>query len=125
MTPTPPRPTPSASALRRWPLRLVHGLVFVVYFLLELVRANLRVARAVLSTGSALHPAIVRVPSAARTTTEVTMLANAITMTPGTLTLEVDPDTFDLYVHGLDVRDLEVFRAGIARTERLLLKAMR
>jgi multicomponent Na+:H+ antiporter subunit E len=55
----------------------------------------------------------------------VTVLANVITMTPGTLTLEVDPETYDLYVHGLYVDSVEDFRAQIARIERRLLKAMR
>ncbi len=108
-------------ALRRLP----HALVFVVYFLAEITRANLRVALAVITPRLDLCPGIVRVPTEARTPLEVTLLANAITMTPGTLTLEVDLETYDLYVHGLYVDSVEEFRAGLARTQRLLLKALR
>lgn len=105
--------------------RLPHALVFAVYFLAEISRANLRVALAVLTPRLDLCPGIVRVPTEARTPLEVTLLANAITMTPGTLTLEVDLETYDLYVHGLYVDSVEEFRAGLARTQRLLLKALR
>lgn len=108
-----------------WLRRLPHVLVFVVYFLVELVRANLRVAVAVLTPGRTRRPGIVRIPNDCRTPWEATLLANAYTMTPGTLTLEVDLDTYDLYVHGLDVPSVARFRASLARTERLLLKALR
>ncbi len=111
--------------LLRWLRRLPHALVFVVYFLAEITRANLRVTLAVITPRLDLRPGIVRVPTEARTPLEVTMLANAITMTPGTLTLEVDLETYDLYVHGLYVDSVEEFRAGLARTQRLLLKALR
>lgn len=109
----------------RWLRRLPHIVVFVGYFLLALSLANLRVAALVLTPGLALHPGIVRVPNDARTPLEVSLLANAYTMTPGTLTIEVDLDTYDLYVHGLNVHSPEDFRASLARTERLLLKALR
>lgn len=109
----------------RWLRRIPHLLVFVAYFLLSLTIANLRVAAAVLTPGLSLRPGIVRVPNDARTPLEVSLLANAYTMTPGTLTIEVDLDTYDLYVHGLYVDSPEAFRASLARTERLLLKALR
>ena len=118
---------PARSLLRglRGLRRLPHALVFTVYFLAQITRANLRVALAVLTPRLDLCPGIVRVPTEARTPLEVTLLANALTMTPGTLTLEVDLETYDLYVHGLYVDSVEEFRAGLARTQRLLLKALR
>jgi multicomponent Na+:H+ antiporter subunit E len=105
--------------------RLPHVLVFLATFAIDIVVANLRVAFEVITPGYAMRVAIVRVPTATRTPLEVTVLANVITMTPGTLTLEVDPETYDLYVHGLYVDSVEDFRAQIARIERRLLKAMR
>lgn len=105
--------------------RLPHLVWFVVIFAYDIVIANLRVAFEVVTPGYAMRVAIVRVPTATRTPFEVTVLANVITMTPGTLSLEVDPDTYDLYVHGLYVDSVDDFRASIARIERRLLKAMR
>jgi multicomponent Na+:H+ antiporter subunit E len=105
--------------------RLPHLLIFLVTFAVDIVVANLRVAFEVVTPGYAMRVAIVRVPTSTRTPFEVTALANVITMTPGTLSLEVDPETYDLYVHGLYVDSLDDFRAQIARIERRLLKAMR
>jgi multicomponent Na+:H+ antiporter subunit E len=109
----------------RWLRRLPHIVVFTVYFLVAIVVANLRVALEVVTPGYGMHVGIVRVPTGCRTPLEATILANVITLTPGTLTLEIDPDTLDLYVHGLYVDSLDGFRDDIAKIERLLLKAMR
>jgi multicomponent Na+:H+ antiporter subunit E len=105
--------------------RLPHVVVFLVTFAVDIVMANLRVAFEVITPGYAMRVAIVRVPTATRTPLEATVLANVITLTPGTLTLEVDPDNYDLYVHGLYVDSIDDFRAQIATIERRLLKAMR
>ena len=112
-------------SILRWLRRLPHAVVFLAVLVVDLVVANVRVAIEVVTPGYQMHAAIVRVPTRTRTPLEATILANLITMTPGTLTLEVDPDTFDLYVHGLYVDDLDDFRAAIARTEDRLLKVMR
>jgi multicomponent Na+:H+ antiporter subunit D len=95
--------------------RLPHIVVFLVTFAVDIVIANLRVAFEVVTPGYAMRVAIVRVPTHTRTPFEVTVLANVITMTPGTLSLEVDTDNYDLYVHGLYVDSLEGFRAQIAK----------
>jgi multicomponent Na+:H+ antiporter subunit E len=111
--------------LGHWIRRSPYMLVFVGFFLVEIALANLKVAWEVITPGYDMEAGIVRVPTTTRTPLEVTVLANLITMTPGTLTLEVDLETYDLYVHGLYVHDVEEFRASIARIERFMLKAMR
>lgn len=102
-----------------------HLVVFIAYFLYELVLANLRVALEVLTPTHHMQAAIVRVQTETRTDLELTSLANAITMTPGTLSLEVDSVTHDLYVHTLYLHSRAAFAADIARMERLLLKVLR
>lgn len=104
---------------------LPHLAVFIGYFLYELVVANVRVAFEVLTPHHRMRAAIIRVPTTTRTDLELTSLANALTMTPGTLTLEADPETNDLYVHTLFLSSREEFLADVARMERLLLKALR
>lgn len=105
--------------------RLPFMLWFLVVFAYDIVVANLRVAFEVVTPGYRMHVGIVRVPTDCRTPLEVTQLANVITMTPGTLTLEVDPDTYDLYVHSLYIDDVDTFRRQIGAIERRLLKALR
>jgi multicomponent Na+:H+ antiporter subunit E len=98
---------------------------YVLYFLGEMVKANVRIAWEVLTPGFTMEAGIIRVPTRCETEWEVMMLANSISLTPGTLTLEVDTATNDLFVHALFVSSREEFVAGIARMERYLLGAMR
>jgi multicomponent Na+:H+ antiporter subunit E len=87
---------------------------FILFFWKELAIANMRVLRIVLSLRGDLHgqlrPAIVAVPLHVQSDAEITMLANLITLTPGTLSLDVSTDKKSLYVHVMDVDDIEGFR---------------
>jgi len=105
-----------------WPLRIVRSLAI---FLFELIRANVRVAIEVMTPGFSMTAGIVRVPTRTRTPLEVVLLANAITLTPGTLTLEVDEQDRVLYVHGLYVTSRSEFLRSIARIEGLVLDITR
>ncbi|MBS3941614.1 MAG: Na+/H+ antiporter subunit E [Actinobacteria bacterium] len=105
--------------------RLPHIVWALLVFLWALAMSNVRVAWEILTPGFSMTPAIIRVPTATRGGWETTLLANMITMTPGTLSLEVDEDTHDLYVHTLYYTSREAFLADIARLERTLLKATR
>lgn len=105
-----------------WPLRLVR---FAGYFLWQLVTANLRLAWEVITPGLGVSAAITAVPTRCRTPLELVLLANAISLTPGTITLEADESTMVLYVHGMFVPDREAFLASMARMEDELLLAAR
>jgi multicomponent Na+:H+ antiporter subunit E len=105
-----------------WPLRLVRSSLL---FLVELVKANIRVAYEVLTPGFDMQAGIIAVPTRTRSTWEAVLLANAISLTPGTLTLEVDEDARVLYVHALYVTSRASFLADIARLEGLLLDVTR
>lgn len=107
------------------PRRIIHALIFVGYFVGELVIANLRVAWDIVTPGLQLTPAIVRVPTDCRSDLETMLLANALTMTPGTLSLEVDTTDRALFVHALYVTDRDAFVASVHRTERMLARALR
>jgi multicomponent Na+:H+ antiporter subunit E len=105
-----------------WPVRLVR---FAGFFLWALVVANLRVAFEALTPGFRMRVGIIAVPTRTASIFEAVLLANAISLTPGTLTLELDEDTRTLYVHALYVRSRETFLAEIQRLETVLLDATR
>jgi multicomponent Na+:H+ antiporter subunit E len=87
---------------------------FVGYVLWEIVLANISVTRAVLFTPlDRLRPGIVAVPLDLRTDAQITMLANLITLTPGTLSLDVSEDRTTLYVHAIEITSAEDFRRAI------------
>lgn len=113
------------NAILRFVLRIPGILIALVLYVWALIRSNLQVAWEIVTPGLDLTPAIVRVPTNTRTDLETMLLANMITMTPGTLTLEVDRRNRDLYVHTLYFTDHASFLADIAKLERTLFKATR
>jgi multicomponent Na+:H+ antiporter subunit E len=84
---------------------------FVFFVFWELVLANIKVARMVLTTPvEAMRPGIIAVPLDVKSDAAITMLANLITLTPGTLSLDVSDDRQVLYVHTIELADAEAFR---------------
>lgn len=111
----------------RWQvIRLGRLAAFAAYFLKQMVVANWEVATDVLTPGSRMTPGIVAVPLRCRTRGELTLLSDLITLTPGTLTLEVDRGAHVLYVLGLYAPDdPDAFRAEVVDLERRMLHATR
>ncbi len=79
------------------PQSFVATVGYVFFFLKELVKSNLQIARIVLSPALPIEPAIVRVKTRLTSPVARVLLANSITLTPGTLSVELKGDT--LYVH--------------------------
>lgn len=99
---------------------------FIFFFIWQLTKANLRVAYIVLSPRLRVRPGIVAIQLDAETAAEVTMLANLITLTPGTLSLDVSSDRRVLYVHAIDIDDVERFKQEIkSGFEARVLEVMR
>jgi multicomponent Na+:H+ antiporter subunit E len=99
---------------------------FLLFFLRELVVANLRVARTVLSPRLNIKPGVIAVPLDLKTDAEITLLTNLLTLTPGTLSLDVSTDHRILYVHTMDFADADEFRSQIKDGfERRVLEIMR
>lgn len=84
------------------PRRWVVLIVYLGPFFLEMAKANIDVAIRII-TGN-INPGIVKIPTNLKTDLGITMLSNSITLTPGTLTVDVDEKTRELYVHWLDVK---------------------
>ncbi len=83
------------------PKALVYGVGYIFVFIWELIRSNLDVARRVVSPSLPINPGIVRVRTRLQSPMGRTFLANSITLTPGTLTVESRGDI--LYIHWIDV----------------------
>lgn len=99
---------------------------FALYFLRELVLANLRVAYDVLTPQPRMQPRIIALPLRARTPAEITALAYLISLTPGTLSLDVSADRKVLFIHAMYARDADAVRRELTNgIERRLLQVMR
>lgn len=98
-------------------------LPFAGRLLLDIVLANLRVARAVLGPVGRLNPGFARVPLDVRSDLGIMLLSSTITLTPGTLSAHLSEDRRELLVHYLDERDDRQLVAGIKeRYERTILE---
>ena len=101
-------------------------IAFLFYFLKELVKANLQVAYEVMTPRFTMTPGIVGFPLEARSNIEISILANLISLTPGTLSLDVSDDRKVLYVHSMYIKDRESFIRGIKNGfEKRLLQILR
>ncbi|SIT80950.1 Na+/H+ antiporter subunit E [Pontibacter indicus] len=85
--------------------KLPQAISLFVYFLKELVVANFRVAYDILTPNYRMNPAVVAVPLTVSTDMEITLLATIITLTPGSLMIDVSADRKYIYMHTLYVKD--------------------
>jgi len=84
---------------------------YVPMFLWECLKANIDVALRVLNPKLPINPGIVKVKTTLKSDTGLTFLANSITLTPGTLCVDIDAEKGVLYVHWIDVKAQDADKA--------------
>jgi len=107
-------------SLQRW----YYALQYIPLFFYAMLKANLDVVYRVVHPLMPIHPGIVKVKTTLRSDAARTLLANSITLTPGTMTVDITPDGF-LYIHWINVKDTDVENATkdiVSRFEKLLAK---
>ncbi|QND49920.1 Na+/H+ antiporter subunit E [Rhizobium lusitanum] len=101
-------------------------LALLLLFLRELAKSAWAVAVTVMSPRMDVKPGIFAFPLTVDRDFEIALLANLITLTPGTLSVDVSDDRKTLYVHALDCSDPEAVKRDIAEGfERRILEAFR
>lgn len=95
-----------------YPIRVLRLLLLIAFFLSELVKASFQVLFSILKP-SLLRPGVIAIPLDLTNDAQITLLGNLITLTPGTLTLDVSTDKKVIYVHSIRVDDPEAFRQEI------------
>ena len=106
--------------------RIPYLLELIVFFFWELLIANLRVAFDVVTPRHHMRPGIIALPLDAETDLEITLLANMISLTPGTLSLDVSADRKTLFIHSMYISDLERDKQQLkSGFERRLLRVLR
>ena len=100
------------------------GVTLVLVFIKELVKSNIAVLRVVLSPRLRVRSGVIAVPTELTNEVALTMLANMITLTPGTLTLDISPDRRYLYVHTLNLDDPEDVKEEIRTAFEVYLREL-
>jgi multicomponent Na+:H+ antiporter subunit E len=106
-----------------WRIRPVAASWFTVFFIWKLVEASLYVAWEVVTPRNKINEGIVAIPIRGVSDGLITIVGNAISLTPGTVTLEVHEDPAVLYVHVLHLHDIEAVRHDVQHLELLAIKA--
>lgn len=100
-------------------------LYYIPIFIWECFKANLDVAMRVAHPDMPINPGIVKVKTKLKTDTGLTFLANSITLTPGTLSVDIDKEGGYLYIHWINVKEVEIEKASHAivyKFEKILEK---
>ncbi len=85
-------------------IRRLKGLIiYLLKFIWEMIKANIHVAYIVLHPSLPINPGIIKIKTKLKNDSALTLLANSITLTPGTLTIDVNKNKGDLYIHWIDV----------------------
>ncbi|MBC1422008.1 Na+/H+ antiporter subunit E [Listeria seeligeri] len=96
--------------------RLFALVKLVFRFLHDLIISTIHVSRIVLKKDMNIRPGIFRYDTTLETDWEVTMLALLITLTPGTLSIDISDDYKSIYVHSLHVPNIEEEIATIRKS---------
>lgn len=97
--------------------------IYIIVFTGECIKANIDVAARVLSPRLPINPGIVKVKTILKTESSLTFLANSITLTPGTLSVDIDRENGILYIHWIYVKSEDIERTSriiVSKFERIL-----
>jgi len=105
--------------------RFISAILYLFKFLWEMIKANFHVAYIVLNPNLPIKPGIVKIRTNLTKDSAITVLTNSITLTPGTLTVDVNPETREIYIHWIDVLSTDVEESTKligGRFEKLLME---
>ncbi|HRQ58180.1 MAG TPA: Na+/H+ antiporter subunit E [Azoarcus taiwanensis] len=104
--------------------RLELGIGFVAWFAAEIVKASLDVARIVVASKVTPSPAVITMRLEDKREGVATLIGLLLTLTPGTMALDYDPDSGEMAIHALNATSVEEVERGIRELERRLLDWM-
>ncbi|PQD95166.1 Na+/H+ antiporter subunit E [Pradoshia eiseniae] len=102
--------------------KVVSVVKLLLIFIRELLIANLDVFKAILRPKLELKPGIFSYETTLKKDWQITLLANMITLTPGTLVMEISPDNQTLYIHALNIGEIDEMTAGIRDSFERVIK---
>lgn len=104
-------------------IRPLWALWFLIYFAIKVVQSNVLLAWEVVTPRNSIKPGIVALDLRDCSDAVVTLIANALTLTPGSLTIEVRRRPTTIYVHVLHLHDPERVRAQMRAIAKLAVRA--
>ena len=107
-------------------LKLIGIISFFLFYIWELILSNLRVLYDVLTPRHQMQPGFVAIPLEAKTDLEILLVSNLISMTPGTLSVDISQNKKYLYIHVMYLTDVDEIRNFIkTKIEARVLEVLR
>lgn len=97
---------------------------FTLYYLWELIKSNMRVAYEVLTPRHSMVPGVIGLPLETQSDASLTIFANLVTFTPGTLSLDISDDRRMLFIHAMYIEDEARLAADLKDMERRVIKLL-
>ncbi|MFG6148440.1 Na+/H+ antiporter subunit E [Halobacillus sp. B23F22_1] len=98
----------------------------IMLFVRELLLSNIDIVKLAYKPNLNIQPGIFALPIDLKSNWEITLLANLISLTPGTLSLEISEDYSKIYIHAMDVPDVEQSIKDIKETfEKAIMEVTR
>ncbi len=107
------------------PMQCIRFIFFALFYSKEFIKSNLILMVDVIRPKSRFNPAIVKLDLISKSDREIALIAILISLTPGTLTLSIKADPPAIFVYGMFVDDVEMFRRSLELLEIRLFKAIR
>jgi multicomponent Na+:H+ antiporter subunit E len=98
-------------------VRTFFGIIsFFFFYLGEIILANVQIAVDILTPKHRMRPAILAIPMDVKSDIQLLAFNNLVTMTPGTLSLDISPDRKTLYVHAMYVDNIDDVKKEIKKS---------
>ncbi len=99
--------------IKKIALKTYHIIRFLLFYIVEVIIANMKIAWDIITPRHHMKPGVLAIPLDVKSDNEILALNNLITMTPGTLSLDVSTDKKVIYVHAMYIDDTEKIRSEI------------
>ena len=106
--------------------KILHIIGFLFFYIKEVIIANFRIAYEIITPTHNMKPGVLAIPLDLKTDLEILTINNLITMTPGTLSLDVSTDRKVIYIHAMYIDDPDEIRRQIrAGLEKKIMEVTR
>lgn len=106
--------------------RLLKVIQLILLFIKELIKSNIDIVKLVYTPKPEIEPGIFAYQTELETDWELTLLANLITLTPGTLSVAISNDNSIIYIHAMDIDDINESIQSIKMTfEKAIMEVTR
>ncbi len=103
-------------------LKIVYSIEFLFFYILKVLQANVELAWHIMRPKLHMAPGIIRVPVGLKHDQALLLLMNMISMTPGTLTIDLEEDKKHIYVHSLFLSDHAKSMQQVKQLEKRIAK---